>query len=434
MAETIFENQDIVTFVLTGVLAGLSSLIVVARLVVKILKIRTLDKSDLLMVIAVIISNAYETLVASLLQQLRGKYPSQITGADALHIVTVVFQSQILGYLAPLFGRVSFCVYMLSTLTPNASYKRLVLIVFIVLQLVINISTVILICVRCGGDFPAIVEYYFLGEHRSCLASPIHNYVAVFAGSFNTLTDVYLTILPSLVLWNLKKMRRNTKIGIALMFGLSILACAASAGKTTMIKALGSHSDQIQRATHFVHFFWVSTTEMNTVTISASIPCLAPLFMGARSSLARRKSVVPLPLFETSCEGAPKRTLLRQKATSRIQDCFSFFRGPRVVKDLSDGELEDLIVARIRGAPMRIMVQKDVIIETEESGRGRILEGSSAIPLALRESRSGEGFAKTDSFGHDKATKSHTTTWEEFPTPQLAPISSTSTKSLEEYF
>lgn len=380
------------------------------------------------------ISIAYAVLVGSLIQQLRGKEPSQITGADALHIVKVIFQSQVLGYLAPLFGRVSFSVYMLATLTPNAGCKRLVLIVFIVSQLVINTTTVTLISIRCGTDFPAIVEYYFLGEQRSCLASPIHNDVALFTGSFNTFTDAYLTILPSLVIWNLKKMRRSTKLGIALMFGLSILACAASAGKTSMIKALSSHSDQIQRATHFAHFFWVSTTEMNTVIIAASIPCLAPLFIGSRPSLARRKSVIPLPLFETNCEGSPKRTLLLQKASSRIQGCFSFFRGARVVKDLSDGELEDLIVARIQGASMGIMVQTEVVIDTEESGSGRILAGTAAIPMGLRESSSGGGFANTDSFGDDKATKLHTTTWEDLPTPQFVAISSSSKKSLEGYF
>lgn len=379
------------------------------------------------------ISNAYAILVGSLVQQLRGE-KSQIAGVEALHIVKVVFQSQVLGYLAPLFGRVSFSVYMLATLTPNAGRKRLVLIVFIVSQLVINITTLTLISIRCGTDFPALVEYYFLGEQRSCLARPIHNDVAIFTGSFNTLTDAYLTVLPSLVIWNLKKMHRNTKIGIALMFGLSILACAASAGKTSMIRDLSSHSNQIQLARHFAHFFWVSTTEMNTVIIAASIPCLAPLFTGARPSLARRKSVIPLPQFEAKCEGSPKRTLLLQKATSRVQGCFSFFRGARVVKDLSDGELEDLIVARIKGASMDIVVQTEVVIDTEELGTGRILESAVAIPRGLCGSSSGEGFAKTESFGNDKATKLHTTTWEEIATPQFAAISSSSKKSMEGYF
>lgn len=165
---------------------------------------------------------------------------------------------------------------MKRVISSGSATMRCILWVVIAIQWMVNITMVILVLSQCG-TFHALWKGG-LGETRpaSCVSHVVIGDMATWTTSFNAFTDVFLTILPAIVVWNIKAINNRTKAGIIATLGLSLFASAASVCKAYYTYVLYS-----PKATPEVlgQVYIVMGVEVTIVVIVASIPVLAPLVL-----------------------------------------------------------------------------------------------------------------------------------------------------------
>jgi hypothetical protein len=117
------------------------------------------------------------------------------------------------------------------------------------------------------------------------------------AVGWNSFTDLVLTLLPFLILKNLK-LELKIRIGLSLLIGMSVLAIVACIVRTIKLKSLGSRTDFTYNMSMFV--IWV-TIEKYIVIIASSIPTLRPLALKfSRRGLSELSKTIPSRLAQAS--------------------------------------------------------------------------------------------------------------------------------------
>lgn len=140
------------------------------------------------------------------------------------------------GIASPMFGRISFCLYMLDFVVHNKIIK-IILWLSIVCQLLFNVATIVVVYSQCGSHFDAIWDPS-ISAH--CLSPSVQTNVSYFqcgkfdimsypnavrdwrAKAWNSFTDLYLTIIPAVLLRTLR-IERVKKFTIIFLLSLSIL-------------------------------------------------------------------------------------------------------------------------------------------------------------------------------------------------------------------
>ncbi|KAK4615675.1 hypothetical protein CLAFUW4_10382 [Fulvia fulva] len=135
------------------------------------------------------------------------------------------------------------------------------------LQFLINTSCVIRIYAQCCSHVSAL---WGDGEVTSCL-DPVHqtNY-GYFQSAFNSVSDLYLTALPAIIIWRLE-IKPMVKAGLSFLLYLSFFAFIASVVKTWQIRILNERGDITG---NFVDFVIWAALEIDLVIIVASIPTI----------------------------------------------------------------------------------------------------------------------------------------------------------------
>ena len=168
-----------------------------------------------------------------------------------------------------------------------------VIFVAIGLQVSVNVVGVVVFYCQCGRDLDVFWTFEKqLRFDEYCWTPQIQTDYGYFMGTLNTLTDIWLAVLPA-VLVHRTKMRLRRKIGVAVLLCLSLLASFSSAVKTVEVSVVSSlrrgdansclcQASNLSKVTDYT--FTLSTyvvamaVELNIVIISASIPFLRPLF------------------------------------------------------------------------------------------------------------------------------------------------------------
>lgn len=129
-------------------------------------------------------------------------------------------------------GRVGFCVTLLYLAGTDPRVKKWPIWVFLVLQLAVNVSVVLVFYTQCGPELdimwdPAKEDMY----NKKCEDPKVQTDYGYFQGSFNTLTDAFLTALPALLIEH-TRLSLRTKIGLAFLLCLSILCVSINPALT----------------------------------------------------------------------------------------------------------------------------------------------------------------------------------------------------------
>ncbi|THV90666.1 hypothetical protein D6D27_05720 [Aureobasidium pullulans] len=196
----------------------------------------------------------------------------------------------ILAWVHAVFLQVSFNnglgrhVYYLE---PDHRAKKWPIWTFIVLQVLINVTAAILLLSTCGSHLEDLWMLNIGAYFKYCLDIDIQSNYAYFAGAFNTLTDLFLTIQPAILIMH-TKMRMGNKVGVASLLCLSIIAMIAAIVRTVAAHTLSDISDYTYDLTPFVT--WVSV-ELNVVLTVTSLPLLRPLARETRERTARLLSI-----------------------------------------------------------------------------------------------------------------------------------------------
>ncbi|KAI9695654.1 MAG: hypothetical protein M1820_008501 [Bogoriella megaspora] len=285
------------------VLLGLSTVVILGRLLVKCKTTRRLYYDDLLMLLALGFGYAHAVTISISVSTGLGRHIYYLSDANYPDTLRVGFFSLAWGFLSPLAGRLGFMVFLLFVAGTDPLIKKWWLYVFMSLQLVINVVAVIVAYAWCGN------ELYILWNpkkqdlfNEKCFNPVIQTNYGYFQGSFNTLTDLFLTILPALIVWH-TKLSFNAKIATGCLLCLSILAMVASIVKTYEAKALSEVFDYTYDLIPYV--LWMSI-ELNVVMIVATIPLLRPLFRRDIFSFGRNPRMPRSPMI-SSISSRPRK-------------------------------------------------------------------------------------------------------------------------------
>jgi hypothetical protein len=140
------------------------------------------------------------------------------------------------GITSAAVGRVSFSVYLLQFVF-LWRIRRILLHFFIWSQVLLNALTIVLIYAQCGPHPEALWDPsidatcwsplvqrdfgFFQCSGHSAPTLPTVYLVLTILG-WNSLTDLFLTILPTTIIWNLH-LSRIKKLGISVLLGVSVL-------------------------------------------------------------------------------------------------------------------------------------------------------------------------------------------------------------------
>ncbi|KAK4546600.1 hypothetical protein LTR36_001817 [Oleoguttula mirabilis] len=251
-------------------LASISCIIVLLRLYTKGIVIRKLGWDDLLMSLALLTALGHAIAMTEAFHYGWGRHAVYLSELDRTNATKWIFISQGFGVVSPMCGRLAFCIYMSYIIGRTSRWQLYSLHVVSGLQLTINIVCVVMIYTQCGVHVKAL----WGGEIAVCLAASVQTDYGYFQSSFNSLSDLYLTILPAVILRSLQ-LRTSVKAGIAALLCLSVFAFAASVVKTYEIHILNERGDITW---NFVNFVIWAALEINIVIIVASVPTLSPLF------------------------------------------------------------------------------------------------------------------------------------------------------------
>ncbi|KAG9854983.1 hypothetical protein KCU98_g2052, partial [Aureobasidium melanogenum] len=164
----------------------------------------------------------------------------------------------------------------------------------------------VLVFTQCG-KFQTLWENGLQPEVSSCIRHDVLKVVALSAVTFNALTDLYLTILPSVIVWNIQAMTARKRFGIAVVLGLSFFATIASICKIYYVNVLYTTQYVLPVAERLII---VMGAEINIVIIAASLPILGPLFLH-RFSRDPVKRIQTLPIYEVHVEKGSKKALIK---------------------------------------------------------------------------------------------------------------------------
>lgn len=235
---------------------------------------------------------------------------SQNSAFQSPDFARYLYTCHAIGFMAPLFSRVSFCLYMLRVLSTTSAFRKRCIHAFIALQLLVNVPVSIFVFTQCGS-FHSLWGHGLLQPSASCVRHDIVKTLALVAVVFNALTDVFLTILPAVVVWSIKVMTTRARLGLVATLGLSFFATVASVIKIYYVYALYTFTPTIQMVERLIIVMGV---EINVVVIAASIPVLAPLFLQKNGQSRKRMYKEPvLPTYNISAEGPDDSLYLSSK-------------------------------------------------------------------------------------------------------------------------
>ncbi|THX74060.1 hypothetical protein D6D05_07132 [Aureobasidium pullulans] len=394
--------MDVGSAVLSSVwvLTGLSCLFAIARIVMKILRVHGVALEDYLMFLSVAFAVMYGSYTVSMYRS----DISELAALDRPEFARDVYIGHALGFLAPLFGRISFCVYMLGIVGPVFVSRKRTIQLFVALQVAVNVPITILVFTQCGS-FPALWKHGLQRDAASCIPIDTIKVLALITVTFNAITDLYLTILPAVVVWNIKAMTTRARLGLFAVLGFSFFATIASTIKIYCVYALYAYTTTIHVIARLIV---VMAVEMNVVIIAASIPILAPIFLGN----LKRKSMLNdpvLPTYEARVEGTPKSGLLRLTNLSRRLPT----EYPSIIRYDSGSEMRSWTTdvdedPTKRARTQSLEILKTVLVAINMSEQKQVsMREHEIVPESLRRSVSRD----------NSNIASSLETWEELPTP-----------------
>ncbi|KAF8854037.1 hypothetical protein BDZ45DRAFT_628217 [Acephala macrosclerotiorum] len=251
-------------------LAGLSACILGLRLYTGALILHRLKLSDYLMIMAFACAIIQTSFLTASVHWGLGRHTSFLSDDELLNSMKFVILCQGWGIASVSFGRISFCLYLLQFIGSSRTRKWL-LYFFVGTQVLFNALTIILLYAQCGNHAEALWNPN-LGV--KCWSPLVQRDFGFFQSAWNSLTDLFLTILPATIVWNLN-LGRMQKLGVFMLLGLSLFAFIESVIKCDMIKELGPGVDITWRLAVFS--LW-AVSENYIVIIGASIPTLSPLW------------------------------------------------------------------------------------------------------------------------------------------------------------
>ncbi|KAK8018435.1 hypothetical protein PG991_007625 [Apiospora marii] len=167
------------------------------------------------------------------------------------------------------FPNISIAILVVRLLDPWPARAR-ALYAMVVLQVVLALVSVVIVFKQCQPT----AKVWNKQLPGTCWNPDVLNNFSYFLSAYTTLTDIVLAAVPISAFWRLK-MRANTKIGVCVMMGLTLLSAVVTVVKATYLSLFNDQSDPLYDVAPLV--IW-GLIEQNVVIVAACIPTLRPFF------------------------------------------------------------------------------------------------------------------------------------------------------------
>ncbi|KAF8850281.1 hypothetical protein BDZ45DRAFT_731650 [Acephala macrosclerotiorum] len=255
---------------------GIATTVIVLRLIAKWRINHSLGLDDGLMSLSLLLGIGNFSLDTSAVRFGLGRHFFYLTPSERVNSMKGEFLGQPIGILSPMFGRISFCVFLFKLIGPSKS-RRWFLYGLMTQHIIINVLTIILVVVQCP-NFATLWDP--IGTPGKCWSPSVQADFGFFQGATNTVTDLILTTMPAMIVWKLQ-IEQKLKTGLSVLLGLSLFAMIASIIRTRLTAQIADRSDFTFNTVNFI--IWC-TVENCTVMVTSSVPMLRSLFVRQKPS------------------------------------------------------------------------------------------------------------------------------------------------------
>ncbi|OKL59036.1 hypothetical protein UA08_05876 [Talaromyces atroroseus] len=287
-----------VTEALIWTFVAVSSLFMAARLYTRLRIVHKIGLDDYITGVSLICAYLFAALVSTSIYWGMGAHADTLNTQQterALLYSTASFAPGILSFTVPKLGVTALLIRILNP-SPRTA---LGLWIFVGAVVLLNFGCVIILFAQCAPTRALWVPALREQVGTRCWSADVLADYSIVTGALSALVDLFLAVYPATVLWKLQ-MNRKKKIGLSMILGMGVFACAISIYKTTRLTGLDSGPDSTYNS--FSVFLWTSI-EGNTIIIAACIPTIAPLL---ESIFGRRvfynASSEPSYVMPTYCE------------------------------------------------------------------------------------------------------------------------------------
>ncbi|KAE9370760.1 hypothetical protein N431DRAFT_40454 [Stipitochalara longipes BDJ] len=265
---------------INGFFCGFTVLVVLARIYVRSIMLKTFGVDDFLITGATICGVGVFVCFIGETQHGVGMHTASITAEEFVKLLHWQFFHSLTVTLGISLIKISVAFFLLR-LVPSKAYKWFLygMITFLIAFTLSSEGTILFSCV------PIRASWDHAGEpNAKCFDNNLFTAIGMFNSVVNILTDVLFASLPVTVVWNLQ-VNMRTKLSLLAILSLGYFACAASIVKTVIQAHVLSNPDSTRDDSYFV---W-NSIELYVGILAASLPALRPLF---RSILENTRSLV----------------------------------------------------------------------------------------------------------------------------------------------
>lgn len=123
--------------------------------------------------------------------------------------------------MSPMLGRIAFCVTLLFLSGTDPRVKKYPIWIFMFFQVAINVTAIVVFYTQCGTHLNLLWTLTKAAREKYvevCENPYTQTDYGYFQGSFNTLTDAFLTALPAVLI-------EHTRLSVRAKIALSFLLC-----------------------------------------------------------------------------------------------------------------------------------------------------------------------------------------------------------------
>ncbi|KGO69586.1 hypothetical protein PITC_000040 [Penicillium italicum] len=259
-----------------------AAVIVILRVFGKI-KIKRFGVDDGLMIFAEILAIVSTAFLTLSVHHGFGKDLDIIPPNDKEQVLKNIAIQVPIVTISTTIARSAFILYILPLLGTNKYYQAALWAV-LVIQFSGNVASAVLplsICRNVAALWnPVAAVTTTCGDSQAVIK------FAYYSNTFNSATDLFLAVFPTVVFWNLN-LKLSIKISLIGLLSLGIVAMVASIIKTTKLKSVPSITNT--GAGGGIELIRWGYIENVIIIITSSIPCIRPLIISSVRKMSSGK-------------------------------------------------------------------------------------------------------------------------------------------------
>lgn len=197
-----------------------------------------------------------------------------VATSDLLFVLKLEIINQPFGVFGALFGKSSVALFISRISGHTSRWRRLFLIINVVLYAVISVVNVAVLLGQCRPISALWDQSLLRSGHATCIEPMINTDISMLQAAFGAYLDFALALLPLTFLIELRVDMRK-RMALCLILGLGIIAGVCACVKTSKFSAAASLSDPTWGS--YSLYMWASL-ELPFVIIAACIPPSKPVW------------------------------------------------------------------------------------------------------------------------------------------------------------